>query len=293
MQMSEQIDKLIVLQDVLAEKYEIEEKVEEKPKELNAKTEYLDQYKAEYIQINAESEAQNAKVKELKSALEETMRTRESKEKEMDAITTHREYEVLDKEIQRIQGEEDKIRKDLQTEEKRLSELEDRLKGQEMLISSTEKSVNEDQETLNKEISVYKARLDELAAQEKETSSSIDGETIIKFQRIIRRNRKGIVAVRGNVCDGCHMILPAQFANEVRKGDKILFCPYCSRILFYEETSEEDADYSTLDVVGSLVDLDDEFADNDTDFSSQDGYEESGDDEEDEDEEKSVDYEAQ
>ena len=31
------------------------------------------------------------------------------------------------------------------------------------------------------------------------------------------------------------MILPAQFANTVREGENINFCPYCSRILFYED----------------------------------------------------------
>jgi uncharacterized Zn finger protein (UPF0148 family) len=34
------------------------------------------------------------------------------------------------------------------------------------------------------------------------------------------------------------MILTVQFVNEVRKGEGIMFCPYCSRILFYQEESE-------------------------------------------------------
>ena len=55
------------------------------------------------------------------------------------------------------------------------------------------------------------------------------------------------------------MILPGQFANEVRRGENILFCPYCSRILFYEESDEnEDESYFNIDDAGSLADLDDE-----------------------------------
>ena len=58
------------------------------------------------------------------------------------------------------------------------------------------------------------------------------------------------------------MILPGQFANEVRDGEKILFCPYCSRILTYEEVKEDEVeDFSTLDETGSLADFDDAFAD--------------------------------
>ena len=52
------------------------------------------------------------------------------------------------------------------------------------------------------------------------------------------------------------MILPAQFANEVREGESIKFCPYCSRILFYEEAEESEMeDFSTLDETGSLADF--------------------------------------
>ena len=50
------------------------------------------------------------------------------------------------------------------------------------------------------------------------------------------------------------MFLPAQFANEVRKNEDILFCPYCSRILYYEETSEDQKQNFT----GSLANLDDD-----------------------------------
>ena len=98
--------------------------------------------------------------------------------------------------------------------------------------------------------------------QEDEIIPGLNQEIVYKFQRIIQRNSEGIVAVRNGVCTGCQMILPGQFANEVRDGEKILFCPYCSRILFYQEVNEEEAeDYSTLEETGSLADFEDEFAD--------------------------------
>ncbi|MDR2403154.1 MAG: C4-type zinc ribbon domain-containing protein [Spirochaetaceae bacterium] len=68
---------------------------------------------------------------------------------------------------------------------------------------------------------------------------------------------RGIVAIKSGVCTGCHMILPAQFANIVRLGKEIVFCPYCSRILFYEESEEGEEDYFDIDDAGSLSDLDD------------------------------------
>jgi hypothetical protein len=89
---------------------------------------------------------------------------------------------------------------------------------------------------------------------------------------------RGIVAIKGGVCMGCHMILPAQFANMVHKGEEIVFCPYCSRILFYEESEQGEEVFFDNDDSGSLSDLDD---------MDDDEYEE----EEEEEEKVNIDYE--
>jgi len=103
---------------------------------------------------------------------------------------------------------------------------------------------------------------------------------LFKFERIIRNKMgRGIVAIKGGVCMGCHMILPAQFANTVRQGEEIVFCPYCSRILFYEESEQGEEDFFNDEDSGSLSDLDD----------MDDDYDE--DDEEEEYDKQNIDYE--
>ncbi|MBB5218310.1 nucleic acid-binding protein [Treponema rectale] len=257
MQTTEILSKLKDLQEVLAEKYRIEAKMEELPKSLSGSLESLEQFKKEYIEKNAEFETEKEKLTALKADLAEAEKEREAGEKGMDNISTHREYELLDKQITEAQEHETEIRKEIQKEEKLIAEMEDSLKDSLQLIQSTESEVNENKSSLDSEIESYKKQISELEGKEADLSEGIDGETIIKFQRIIKRNKEGLVAVRGNVCSGCHMILPAQFANEVRKNEKILFCPYCSRILTYEET-EDESEYYSMDEAGSLSDLDDE-----------------------------------
>ena len=295
MQMTEVLDKLKKLQDILAEKYELEDKITSLPKTLDGSNESLERFKKEYIEKNAVYEAEKAKVAALKSELSDAESSRESGEKGMDAITTHREYEALDKQISEANEKEQNIRKELQKEEKTLAELNETLKSNEELISSTEKEVNSAKDNLNKELEGYKKSLDKLKTKEDAITPGIDPEVIFKFQRIIQRNRKGIVAVKGNVCDGCHMILPAQFANEVHQGEKILFCPYCSRILYYEEDVDNTSTFFQMDDTSSLVDLDDEgsdeYADDENDEDQNEDREEGDEDDEDNGEMKSMDYE--
>ena len=50
-----------------------------------------------------------------------------------------------------------------------------------------------------------------------------------------------------DVCTGCHIILPPQFVNDVRTSDSIMFCPDCSRILYYRDQDEMTFDMDFLD----------------------------------------------
>lgn len=262
MVMTEVFDKLKELQDVLAEKYSLEEKIEDSPKQLTSQDELLARLKKEYIEKNAKYDEVKAGVEHLKAQLAEAEASRESGEKGMDNITTHREYEALDKQITEAKEREDAIRKDLTREEKTLAELNEILRSDEAMIKAQEDDLNNSKSSLESEINGYKSQLDDLSKKEAEITPGIDQEIVYKFQRIIRRNSEGIVAVKNGVCTGCHMILPAQFANEVHDGEKILFCPYCSRILYHQDVAEgEEETYFSVEDTGSLADFDEDFGD--------------------------------
>lgn len=259
MEMSVVFDKLKSLQDILSEKYEIEASINDAPKALSNQEEALSQRKKEFIEKNKAYEEKRKLVGGLRTKLAEAEAARERGEKGMDSITTHREYEALQKEIDDATNLEQQIRKELQKEEKNLAELDETLKFDENTIKDSEDELNSKKDALNEEIEKYKNELQKLVEQEKELEEGIDPEIIFKFERIIRSKQgKGIVAVKGKVCDGCHMILPAQFANEVHNGDKIVFCPYCSRILFYQELKEGEEEYSQIEDIGSLAEFDDD-----------------------------------
>ncbi|MBQ0052752.1 MAG: nucleic acid-binding protein [Treponema sp.] len=262
MEMTEVFDKLKNLQNVLVEKYDLEQKIDKSPKQLDTQNGFLARLKEEYIEKNKSYEEAKAKVDALRAELSGVEATREAAEKDMDSVTNHREYEALDKQIKESKDKEEEIRRNLKDEEEVLARLDEALKGDESMISTQEAELNQNKEALDKEIQEYKDQLAELSKQEEEIVPGLDQEIVYKFQRIIQRNSEGIVAVKNGVCTGCHMILPGQFANEVHDGEKILFCPYCSRILFHQDVAEgEVEEYSTLDETGSLADFDDEFAD--------------------------------
>ncbi len=265
MVMTEVLDKLKALQDILAQKNSVEASIRDAPTILSTQEELLSRLKKGYIEKNELYEKVRQLIAELKTQLFEAESAREKSEKAMDTITTQREYEALDKEIRDAGEREQAIRKDLQKEERAFQDLDEELKREEALIKQQEEELGERKQKLAAEIDVYKKELDSLKKAEDEVSPGINPETKFKLERIIKsKHGVGIVAIHGNVCNGCHMILPAQFANEVRVGDKIVYCPYCSRILYYVENPSGENEFFNEEDAGSLSDLDD-FSDEDED----------------------------
>ena len=258
MVMTEVLDKLKALQDILAQKNVVEAQILDAPKLLITQEELLARLKKGYIEKNEQYEKVRTHIAELKTQLFEAESSREKSEKAMDAISTQREYEALDKEIREAGEREQNTRKELQKEERIAAELDEDLKREEALIKQQEEELEDRKQKLSAEISGMTRDLDALKQAEEEVSPGINPETKFKLERIIKSKQGvGIVAIHGNVCTGCHMILPAQFANEVRIGDKIVYCPYCSRILYYLENAGGENEYYNEEDAGSLSDLDD------------------------------------
>ncbi len=277
---TEVFENLKSLQEILVQKYELEGKKNDAPKQLSNQEDLLAKTQKEFIELKSNYDATQEKVTQLKTQLDEAVKSREEGEKGVANSTTHREYEALEKQISEAKLLEEQVRKDLQKEEKDLAELNERLKNTEESIKFNESELNTSRESLNKELSSYDNKLAKLKVEEDKVTKNINDiyskeenaelkaqEILFKFQRIIQRNSEGIVSVRNGVCSGCHMILPANFANEVREGEDINFCPYCSRILYYEEVSEDQQeDYFDIGAAGSLSGLDEDFDDDDSEY---------------------------
>ncbi len=258
MLMEEVFERLREYQEILTKRVEIEREVEEIPKALDAQIELLSRVKKSYTEKSEAFQEAEAKVRELRQQLAEAEGAREAAEKQMDAISTQREYEALNKEIRDATDREHGFRKDLQREERSLAEIEENLRRDESMIQLQESEISEKSAKINAEKSAKLGDIDDLKTQEGKASSGIDQDVLFKFERIIRSKQGlGIVPVKGYVCTGCYMILPAQFVNEVRSGNRIIFCPYCSRVLYYQEAEEQSEQLFADIESGSLSDLSD------------------------------------
>ena len=112
-------------------------------------------------------------------------------------------------------------------------------------LSRTEKELAQERVESARQIESLRDRLGMLSenhktsvAERKELVAQMGSRLVAKYERIKDgRGGHAVVVISGEVCAGCHTTLPPQFAAEIRKGDEILTCENCGRILIWEEKS--------------------------------------------------------
>jgi len=239
--MQEVFDRLRDLQIVLAKKFAVLDEIKEIPRTLETKEELLNRGKKAYIEKHEKFERTSDELKALRVSLDEAEKSRENSEKQMELISTQREFEALEKEIKDAAAREQSLRKSLLAKERYCSELEEQLVEHEQLMEIQEEEVKTETDKKDSLLAEKEAELENLKSREAVLTPGVDESILFKFERIIKNKAGvGIVPIHGLVCQGCHMILPVQFVNEVRKGEDFQFCPYCSRILFYEQVENDE-----------------------------------------------------
>jgi uncharacterized protein len=234
--MSDVLIRLRRLQGVLAERFEIEATMREVPKAIATKSELLNRLKRAYIERNRETDEAGERIRSLRVQMQEAGDARERFERQITEIQTQREFEALGKEIRDAGEREKQLRAELQREERSVEELHRAMERDQAMIQSQETEILEDRARIDRDREQMEASLSQLVEEEDQLTPGLDEDLLFKFKRIIRsKEGLGIVPLRGGVCTGCNMILPMQFVNEVRSGDHVHFCPYCSLVLYYEE----------------------------------------------------------
>ena len=253
------LNKLRTLQDILSEKIRLENDRLEIPKQLGDLEEAYNRTRKEFIDKNLEYEKLKNAEEDARAMLIEAESAREKAEKNISEINTQREFEALEKEQKTAKEKEEQYRKEVLLKERILQDLDDQIKKKADLIEQFEKDLAEKRAGIEAELAEKNKQAESLMKKEKKITDDLDKEVVFKFERIIRNKEGiGIVAIKGNVCMGCHMILPAQFSNKVRDHEDFIFCPYCSRILYFEESAEGEEIFFDSEDAGALYDPEEE-----------------------------------
>ena len=225
---------LIDLQEIDREILELQRLAAALPEELAAMTQELEKLQAARAATQAELEGQQKQHRDLEveiKDLEESIRT--SRQRLME-IKNNIEYRAMLKEIGFKEDQRDQ-------KETRILELFDRIEelGRELAAQAGQLAAQEEALARRKTELAQKATelaeaIDRLEGQRQGLLGEVPPELLKRYD-FIRRRRNGspLAEVVEGVCQGCHMnILPQQFID-LQKGQEIIQCPHCQRILYW------------------------------------------------------------
>lgn len=244
------------LLDVQKKERELLALAEEKaalPPALQAASVAITRAEEEVGRLRGELKALQVKKKDLELESSEKLEAVAKYQKQQFEVKTNAEYQALQKEIVNRQVENSRIEDktlevmlEIEEHEKKVKAGEEVVKAKGADLAAQEKKVAEEGARVEARIASLKAERDALLP-------GIDAAVLRRYQRIFRNKQDtAVVPLTGYVCGGCHIHLPPQVAHLVRKGDELVICESCSRILYWAEgliEKEPDAKVSALEAM--------------------------------------------
>ena len=180
--------------------------------------------------------------RELETEMEnDTARIRDRQGKLM-SVQTNREYQSLLKET-------DDAKKANKQREEEILQLMEQIEASKTKAEEEKNLRAADESLLTEETAQSEQQAGELAAAREKILKERAGKakavtaSMLKKYDMLRERRNGIAVVEvvQGVCRGCHMNIPPQLFNELRKEQSLLSCPTCNRIIFYQAEAEQQA----------------------------------------------------
>ncbi len=231
-----QIEQLVVLQKVDSEMITLERVLDSAPKqlqELQEKQAYLKQQQGviqEKIDVLLEQRGR------IESEIEnDAQKVKKSKNKLM-MVENTKEYHAMMREMDNLEKMNRAREEDRSNLLADLSDLEGRRDTLQQDINALGETIAAQQSTLDQELSDTRRRLETLEQEKSKASESVPAPILTRYNFIRDRiPNPVIVPVSEAVCQGCHVVVPPQIFIDLQKGEQILSCPNCLRIIYWEK----------------------------------------------------------
>ncbi|MBU2591021.1 MAG: C4-type zinc ribbon domain-containing protein [Nitrospinota bacterium] len=234
--MEREVESLVKLQEIDGQIIKIKKSLKEIPEEIDRLYASCRAAKAEIEAGEAEVKRAELKRKEIDIEVEAKKAALVKLQQNQSAVKTNKEYTAILSEIENVKKEI------LSLEDSELEEMEviETKKG---LIPPKVAALKEEEAKFGvikgekeKEVAGLKEDLAKLEEARLGIVGGVSSGWIGTYQKLLtQKGGLAVVKLLNSNCHGCHTDVPPQFVIEVRKGDKVITCPNCDRIVHYAE----------------------------------------------------------
>lgn len=190
-------------------------------KQLADLTAALDTAHKEKRSLEKDLEAHDAQTEKMRSRLSE--------------LKTNKEYQAHLFEIEMANKKKGEIEERVLLCMERIEQQQKAAKEVQVKKAEAEKLFAEEKSTLDAQQAALTAELSELEQKHKALAVGVEKNLLARYTKLkASRKDQALAPVRNGICFGCKLQLPPQLVAQVRRGDTLLNCNYCHRMLYWE-----------------------------------------------------------
>ena len=231
-----QMENLLSLQRIELQKKEVQksldavaEKIAALDKELNGFLKSIEKEREAFEDLQARYRDSEEQVLENTALIEKT-------EEKRRAVKTNREYQSLLKEEEQLRARKSQIEDEMLECMTEMDSLSQTISVREEEHRQLDEQVASDKKAVVQGASQSETRFSDLSREVKTVEADLAPELLKAFIKVKKMcpDGKAVAPVRNAICMGCHMNIPPQMYNELQRFDSLKLCPFCNRILYWD-----------------------------------------------------------
>jgi predicted nucleic acid-binding Zn-ribbon protein len=244
---SPELRQLIELQELDLEINRVTERLARIPAERDQTENDFKNYAAEFLALKSKYDQTLEERKNLEADLATTQQHHDKFKQDLMRVTNEKEYTTALREIdatkKQISAYETEILKRMEEAEK----LETELSVMSPDVDRKRAEVDQALASLDQERGASEQAMRELEERRDRLSKGISKQLFAVYDRMSRLRRgQALAEVRNDaICSACRMKVRPKVFSDVRKGNELITCEHCGRILYYKIEDAPSAEAAT------------------------------------------------
>ena len=240
--MGPELSKLIELQELDLEMLTVSDRLAGIPAERSQVESNFNQYAVEFLALKSRYEQTLEDRKRLDAELLETQQNHEKYKQDLMRVRNEKEYVTALREIDATRKHVSTLETEILKSMEELEKLEADVTQQAPDIEKKRAECDSELLALEQEAATAEQRLAAIGHRRSELAEQIPRNLLDMYERVARGRRgQALSEVRNSTCTACRMRVRPKVFSDVRRGDQLITCDNCSRILFYRPDTSKSA----------------------------------------------------
>lgn len=233
------LERLIALQNLDSKIQQSKSQLSAIPTQREGIEARFNEFSANYNEARTRLEAAKAEHRSLSRNLEEVQSHHEKYKKDLMKVRNDKEYTVCLREIDSTKKEASLLETQILQLMEEIEKLEAEVDKYAPQIAERRQIADKELAECDKESAELQKIVDEQTLERNTLLANVSKPLMARYERVARlRGGVALAETKDGACAACRMKIRPQMLSEIRRGEQIIDCENCSRILYYIPPTE-------------------------------------------------------